>query len=173
MPKKMKSDAREFNFLKKIGLEFQSPQDEFSYQPDSGSTADGDIGKQEYRIDVDFDAQARTSEHFGTARKLEDPTAAIPGESSYSQNHRNPEEEIEKKPIGGDDMDIFELVRDRFKHHPRLNQTQISLRVKSGAVTLRGEVSTDDAKQVAIDIVESLPGVTEVRNELSVNLGMR
>jgi osmotically-inducible protein OsmY len=89
------------------------------------------------------------------------------------QNHRNPEEEIEKKPIGGDDMDIFELVRDRFKHHPRLNQTQISLRVKSGAVTLRGEVSTDDAKQVAIDIVESLPGVTEVRNELSVNLGMR
>jgi|GEM_PF-5118676 len=56
MKKNFGTESREFNALKKIGFEFGSPQDGFSYQPDSGSIANGLAAKQEYGIDVDTDA---------------------------------------------------------------------------------------------------------------------
>jgi hypothetical protein len=89
-------DAHETSAPPERELESAGPSSEFSYQPDSGGSDDGLIGKQEYGIEVDLDAEARESEDFGTTRKLEDPSAPIPGESNWSQEHRLPEEEPAK-----------------------------------------------------------------------------
>ncbi len=94
MSKIKKTDAKDFNKLKNIGLEFEAPQDEYSYQPDSGSTANGLIGKQEYGIDIDIDAQPYENEPFLEGNNIEDSSLPIPGESEYSQSNRLPQDEI-------------------------------------------------------------------------------
>ena len=88
MPRKRKSDGEDFKFLKELGFEFKTPQDEFSYQPGSGGLADGIIGKQEYGIDIDLDAETREAEDLDEENEKEDPLLPIPGESSWSQEHR-------------------------------------------------------------------------------------
>jgi hypothetical protein len=94
MTKKRRTEAKEFNALKKIGLEFESPQDEFSYQPDSGGTANGEIGKVEYGIDVDLDAQGHENTADKSKLAREDSTLPIPGESEWSQKNRLPNEKL-------------------------------------------------------------------------------
>lgn len=80
--------THDFDTLKQLGFELEAPQDEFSYQPDSGSVTDGIIGVQEYGINIVLDAEGRGSEGFGETRKLEDPEQPIPGQSEWSQKHR-------------------------------------------------------------------------------------
>ena len=94
-----KTKENEFDRLKKIGFEFEAPQDEPSYQPDSSSTVNGEIGKQEYGIDVVLDAQGDENRHMEEADKTENPTTPIPGESEWSQKHRLPDESFEKKHV--------------------------------------------------------------------------
>ena len=92
-----KKEDQEFNALKKMGFEFEAPQDEFSYQPDSGSTANGPIGKQEYGIDVDSDAALGETETAEELQDTKDLLTPIPGESSWSQEHRQPQERVAKE----------------------------------------------------------------------------
>lgn len=49
MPKRS-IEATDFRRLKRSGFEFEAPVDEYSAQPDSGSTTGGTIGMQEYGI---------------------------------------------------------------------------------------------------------------------------
>lgn len=97
MPKNKKKDAPEFTALKKIGFEFADPQDEYSYQPDSGSTANGLIGRQEYGIDIDLDALPYENEPVVEGNNIEDSTLPIPGESEFSQENRLPPDELDAK----------------------------------------------------------------------------
>jgi len=83
----------EFNALKKIGFEFVPPQDEFSYQPDSGSSIGGKRGRQEYGIKSVYDAEGRDAqaEERKAKKSDEDPYSPVPGESQWSQKQRLPE----------------------------------------------------------------------------------
>ena len=90
-----RNSSRVFDALKELGLELEAPQDEFSYQPNSGGYAAGAIGKLEYGIDSDLDALGREDEdHLFT----EDPNEPIEGESEWSQSHRFPEPELPDAP---------------------------------------------------------------------------
>ena len=89
------AESREFNELKKLGFEFRSPQDEFSYQPDSGSIANGLAAKQEYGIDVDTDALTAESQ-LGALEKdgnLSDVELIVP-----SRSKRQPKKTPSEKP---------------------------------------------------------------------------
>ncbi len=169
MSKKTKSEAHEFNSLKKIGFELEAPQDEYSYQPDSGSTANGIIGKQEYGIDVNPDAQGRENELDGKRRQIEDSSMPIPGESEYSQKHRLPDEEIDENSVNHNDELLVKIVTKQLSQHPMLRQTPISVDADGGVVILQGEVRDDAAKLLFQEIIRDYSGVTSVINKLTIS----
>ena len=145
MEKKAEREGREFDDLKKIGFEFRSPQDEFSYQPDSGSTAHGIAAKQEYGIDVDLDADTTL---LNGESPEESPLTLIPGESEWSQENRLPSEDRKEFPLITKDDELFATIYDRLIDHPRLRKIMITIRVVQGVVTLCGEVPSDVAKRL-------------------------
>ncbi len=164
MATKTKKDAKDFEALKNIGLELEAPQDEYSYQPGSSGIASGAVAEQEYGVDVDLDAAANGE---AVGEELENPTMPIPGESSWSQNHRLPMEGAEHLEKLSDE-DLLELVEERLDHHPQLGGLKIAVIVNHGAVALRGRVPSEAARLQAGELVEALPGVTDIRNSLEV-----
>ena len=164
MSKNSNLEASDFDALKKLGYEFENPQDEFSYQPDSGGLADGSIAKSEFGIDVDPDAESDDKE----TPSVDNPLIAIPGESSWSQNHRRPEELIKEASRSEKDEVLSTKVQECLHHHPRLTDVQISVHVERGVVTLSGEVPDGITKIYASDVVRALPGVADLYNELSI-----
>ena len=63
-------------------------KDEYKYQPDSGGIATGVIGKQEYGIDIELDAQPYKNQPIIEGNHIEDSGLPIPGESEFSQKNR-------------------------------------------------------------------------------------
>ena len=84
-------ESAEFERLKELDFELEAPQDEYSYQPDSGSVANGEIAKDEYGIDVVEDAKTPHKKHANIISDV-DSNPLVPGESEWSQVHRNPSE---------------------------------------------------------------------------------
>jgi osmotically-inducible protein OsmY len=70
-------------------------------------------------------------------------------------------------PTAEEQVDIREILT----HDPELDATDIEVEVERGAVTLSGVVDGSDAKLLAEELVESLPGVREVHNRLRVERG--
>lgn len=101
------------------------------------------------------------------AGAVEEPSTPIPGESSWSQNHRFPIEASEHLAKISDD-DLLELVEERIDHHPQLGGLPIEVFVNRGAVSLRGRVPSEAVRIQAGELVEALPGVTDIRNSLEV-----
>lgn len=62
-------------------------------------------------------------------------------------------------------------VCDRLWEHPRLDATDVEVRVENGEVILLGTVASREAKREAEAVAESAPGVEDVRNELRVRRG--
>lgn len=160
-------DALEFNTLQKIGLEFGSPQDEFSYQPDSGSSMDGQLGKQEYGVDTDLDADSRQATNSPQFVR-EDPENPILGESEWSQSHRSSKDGTLRRVGKVSDKNLLETLEHSFAHHPKLSPVGISIQVDHGEVILRGDVPTDSIKLLAAEMVESFPGVTNLVDKLNI-----
>ncbi|MBI2689351.1 MAG: BON domain-containing protein [Acidobacteria bacterium] len=52
--------------------------------------------------------------------------------------------------------------------NPNLDASDVEIAVKDGLVTLGGKVETRNCKRLAEDIVEDIPGVRDVRNEIRV-----
>jgi hypothetical protein len=61
-------------------------------------------------------------------------------------------------------QDIHEILTE----DPELDATDIEVEVVGGAVTLSGIVYSSDAKLLAEELVETLPGVREVHNRLRI-----
>ncbi|MDZ4786962.1 MAG: BON domain-containing protein [bacterium] len=168
--KKKTNSNREANELQELGFEFRSPQDEFSYQPDSGSVIGGIRGKQEYGIDSNLDAEGGSSQRKKTIPLSQNPTLTIPGESEWSQAHRLPIEEVfnKEKIIELTDPQLQMLVLDRLSHHPRLKDLEVDVHVENGEVDLQGEVSSISAKMQIEELIEALPGVIDIHNNIEV-----
>ena len=165
MPRKRNLEVGDFKSLQELGFEFEAPQDEFSYQPDSGGLADGNIAKPEFGIDIDLDAESNDSE----ALSVEDPLVPIPGESSWSQNHRRPEELIKEVIRSEKDESLSSKIQVQLHDQPGLTKARISVHVESGVVTLSGEVPDGITRLYASDVVRALPGVADLNNELSIS----
>ncbi len=64
------------------------------------------------------------------------------------------------------DERIREEVCDRLTRHGFIDARNIQVDVKDGEVTLQGMVNSRDAKRMAEDAVETVPGVQDVHNRL-------
>jgi osmotically-inducible protein OsmY len=62
---------------------------------------------------------------------------------------------------------IYEEVCELLTRNPEIDATEIGVRVSEGIVTLEGKVPGRRAKRLAEEIIEDLPGVLEVKNEIS------
>lgn len=69
------------------------------------------------------------------------------------------------------DERISEDVHDRLTDDPWLDASRIEVEVKSGEVTLSGHVDNREAKHRAERLIEDLPGVGHVQNNLRVDTG--
>jgi hypothetical protein len=66
---------------------------------------------------------------------------------------------------------IREDVNDRLTADPRIDASDIDVRVQNGEVTLSGTVDERRTRRLAEEIIEDPPGVRDVRNDLRVSHG--
>jgi len=66
------------------------------------------------------------------------------------------------------DERIREEVNERLTDDPRIDASDIDVEVRSGEVILRGRVEERRDKRTAEEIIENLPGVKDVKNEIRV-----
>lgn len=64
---------------------------------------------------------------------------------------------------------IRERVCDALERDPSVDATEIEVTVKDGTVTLSGKVDHRSSKRRAENLIEDLPGVKDVRNEIFVD----
>lgn len=63
---------------------------------------------------------------------------------------------------------IYEEVCDKLMRHRDIDASTIGVKVENGVVFLSGKVTARKTKKMAEQVIEDLPGVQDVRNELSV-----
>jgi osmotically-inducible protein OsmY len=63
---------------------------------------------------------------------------------------------------------IEKSFNDSYVNRTQLRDSDVSIDAENGVVTLKGSVQNSDQKRLAEDTVRGLPGVTNVRNELTV-----
>ena len=68
---------------------------------------------------------------------------------------------------------IYEEVCETLMRNPHVDATNIGVKVEKGIVLLSGKVESRHMKKVAELIIEDLPGVQDVRNELTIIKGDR
>jgi hypothetical protein len=66
---------------------------------------------------------------------------------------------------------VREDVNERLTADPRIDASDIDVRVQNGEVTLSGTVDERRTRRLAEEIIEDLPGVRDVRNEIRVSHG--
>jgi len=67
------------------------------------------------------------------------------------------------------DERMQEDINDRLTWHGQVDATEIMVDVQDGIATLTGTVNSRQEKRLAEDIAESIPGVTDVQNNLKIN----
>lgn len=70
------------------------------------------------------------------------------------------------------DERIMEEVCEMLTWHPEIDASEMEVSVENGVVLLRGHAESRRIKRVAEDMLERLPGVRDIRNELTVNEGI-
>lgn len=94
------------------------------------------------------------------------------GEEQFNAERR--EEQGRVKPKGSpkgrrrSDETLAQDIHEILTKDPELDATDIEVEVLGGAVTLSGIVYSSDAKLLAEELVETLPGVREVHNRLRI-----
>lgn len=157
--------------------------DEYNAQPDSGSVIGGTRGEQEYGIDSHV---SRETTRDGDPLREEETTATERGNiidqggvSEWSMDQSNGEEEqdaayAERRELLGKrrnrgDGALENAIRRHLCSHPELDGETVEVKVENSAVKLSGQVGSDRAKLLVEQIVESIPGHTEIENNLIVD----
>jgi hypothetical protein len=103
--------------------------------------------------------------HPGVSGKSEDGEAWVNEDDYHKQTNfigRGP------KNYKRSDDRIYEQVCDKLMRHREVDATNIGVKVESGVVYLSGKVESRRIKKLTELIIEDLPGVQDVRNELSI-----
>jgi len=69
------------------------------------------------------------------------------------------------------DERIREEVSDRLTQHGRIDAGDMDVQVQNGEVTLSGNANSRDEKRMAEDVAASVPGVSDVNNQIKVKQG--
>ena len=77
-------------------------------------------------------------------------------------------DEITATPQGWEDSRIEAEIHQLLRPQYRVPIGNLRATVQGGHVTLRGEAFTYEVKQAATDVVEGIPGVTKVDNQIRV-----
>jgi hypothetical protein len=182
------SRNEDFERLTKQGFELRPPVDEYSYQPDSGSTIGGLRGEQEYGIaggpanDAAPDPQPAAAEREAGVEEVEFSADPLPygevsegfaGVSEWSADQsqsvaREGTEEERRKLEHRKDESIEQELKLKLAGHPELDVSEVKISVKNHAVLLEGRVKQESDKTHVREIVEAIPGVRTVENELRV-----
>jgi osmotically-inducible protein OsmY len=136
--------------------------------PDEGSPEDAPSYGDWQRHSSGATSGARGQEGLG-----------FPGEQTWGEEQFKAEREeeqgrrpVERRSRGRRPDESLALeIREILTHDPELDATDIEVEVERGAVTLSGVVNGSEAKLLAEELVESLPGVREVHNRLRVERG--
>jgi hypothetical protein len=91
-------------------------------------------------------------------------------ESSFSDSEpwRGPYAGRGPKGYRRSDERIYEEVCERLTEHPSIDASDVEVSVSEGDVTLTGHVESRAVKHLSESMVETVPGVKEVHNQLRV-----
>lgn len=101
---------------------------------------------------------ADRGETKGTARPV--PSQVRPGNRDCGG--------IEHDVDAPDEEQFAERVRAALRRDPRIPEEGIHVAVEAGRVTLTGSVTSASAKRAAAEVVEALPGVRGVIDQMQV-----
>lgn len=96
----------------------------------------------------------------------ESDNAASPSASPRNSNMPRPQ-----IGSGGNDFHVFTQARAALGADAELKNSSIVIDVREGAATLTGTVADAAQKQKAAQLVQGVPGVTSVKNQLRVAAG--
>lgn len=134
--------------------------------PDEGSEDDAPSYGDWQRHSSGATSGARGQEGFGF------PGEHTWGEEQYTAERREEQGRRQsaraKRGRRRPDESLAQEIHEILTKDPELDATEIEVEVEGGAVTLTGEVHDPDARLLAEELVESLPGVREVHNRLRV-----
>lgn len=63
---------------------------------------------------------------------------------------------------------LFRAIQRKLLDDERLEEAVVSVHVDKGLVTLRGQVPSDEEKEIAVEIARQVPGVASVTSELKL-----
>ena len=81
---------------------------------------------------------------------------------------RGPHSGVGPKDYRRSDERIREEICQHLTEHGWIDASDVEIRVENGEVTLEGTIDTREAKRLAYDIVDVVPGVTDVHNRLTL-----
>ena len=118
----------------------------------------------------DYDWEGNYSQHFedfGTTSGLQHRQAP---DRSFSEFWSAPGPHYGRGPKGYQRSNerIQEDLCERMTHHGYLNAEDIEIEVNNGQITLKGTVDSRQSKRLAEDIAESVPGISQVINQLRI-----
>ena len=120
----------------------------------------------ERRMNTDATYGARGQEGLGKTEERTWGEEQFRGERREEQERRQAErgQWARRRP----DDTLAQEIREILANDPELDATEVEIEVEGGAVTLSGVVDESDAKLLAEELVETLPGVREVHNRIRV-----
>jgi osmotically-inducible protein OsmY len=90
----------------------------------------------------------------------------FPGERTWGEEQYR--EDRQEAGVRRPDEQLAHEIHEILTNDPELDATDIEVVVQGGAVTLSGAVHSTDSKLLAEELLESLPGVRQVHNRLTV-----
>jgi serine/threonine protein kinase len=100
-------------------------------------------------------------------RQEAEPTPEASSEAAAVEELTNEiKQGIKEVLVPTDDDTIQESIEDRLEASKATADHDLNVQVKDGVVTLRGKVPSAVTSQVAEALAETVPGVTEVRNQI-------
>lgn len=167
------------DYSRYVGPDYRrrDPEEEYGPYDVDGSFTHGNFkfGREEFGRDMRERRPRESEDEYGMLRRDRSHVR-------YDQGHphawsRDPRSEGSKErtfvglgPKGyrRSDERIHEDVCEALMQAPSVDASDIEVNVKDGCVTLTGTVEARQDKREAEDIIEDIPGVDDVRNELKV-----
>lgn len=127
----------------------------------------------------DFEKSPHTQKNIHLRHEASWTNPGVSGKSENGETWVNDKEYKEQADFTGygpkgykrSDDRIYEEVCDTLMRHRDVDASNIGVKVEGGVVFLSGKVATRRMKKISEIIIEDLPGVQDVRNELTVIRG--
>lgn len=153
------------------GDDLQEPQEPRRRRPEDrfgeGQFGDGRDWQQPRFLDVRDDQGARAG--YGAAEQEAAWTAGgafEPRRGGGASERTGPHAGKGPKNYRRSDERILDDVCQALERHPAIDASEIEVSCRNGEITLAGSVDTRRTRRLAEEVIEDLPGVRDVHNQL-------